>query len=84
MSNSEAPGKAVSRGGRPTKGGGPDAIPVNLRLSRQDHDGLVAVAAEIRVSGRPVLTVQDVLRRLVHGALSEPETLRRLVDVGQI
>lgn len=84
MSNPEAPGKVVSRGGRPTKGGGPDAVPVNLRLSRRDHDGLADVAAQIRVSGRPALTVQDVLRRLVRGALSDPETLRRLVDAGRI
>jgi hypothetical protein len=72
------------KGGRPAKGGGPDAVPVNLRLAPADHEALVNVASEIREPGRPVPTVQDVLRRLVRGSLTEPETLRRLVDLGKV
>jgi hypothetical protein len=57
-------------------------VAVNLRLAPEDHEALIEVAAAIRPPGRPAPTVQDVLRRLVKGSLSEPETLRRLVDIG--
>ncbi len=72
------------KGGRPPKGGGPDAVPVNLRLAPIDHEALVGLASDIREPGRAPPTVQDVLRRLVRGALTEPETLRRLVDKGKV
>lgn len=67
------------KGGRPTKGGGPDAIPVNLRLAPADHEALAELTSEFREAGRATPTVQDLLRRLVRGALSEPDTLRRLI-----
>lgn len=73
-----------TKGGRPAKGGGPDAVTVNLRLAAADHEALIETAADIRETGRPAPTVQDVLRRLVRGALAEPETLRRLVDLGKV
>jgi|tagenome__1003787_1003787.scaffolds.fasta_scaffold20772023_3 hypothetical protein len=73
-----------SKGGRPSKGGGPDAIPVNVRLAPGDHDALAKVAFDMKEPGRPMLTVQDVLRRLVRGALQDHETLNRLVKEGEI
>ena len=72
------------KGGRPPKGGGPDAVPVNLRLASADYEAIVAITSDIREPGRAPPTVQDVLRRLVRGALTEPETLRRLVDLGKV
>jgi hypothetical protein len=72
------------RAGRPSKGGGPDALPVNVRLAPADHDALAKVAFDLKVPGRPVLTVQDVLRRLVRGALQDPATLTRLVKEGEV
>lgn len=75
---------AKAKGGRPSKGGGPDAIPVNVRLSPEDHSALGKIASEIHTPGRPVPTVQDVLRRLVRGALNDPDTLNRLVKEGEI
>lgn len=76
--------RVPGKGGRPSKGGGPDAIPVNVRLSPSDHGALAKVAFEQMTPGRPPLTVQDVLRRLVRGALNDPETLNRLVKEGEI
>lgn len=73
-----------SKGGRPSKGAGSDAVPVNLRMAMEDHAALAEIAKEISVPGRPLPTVQDIIRRLVRGSLTEPETLRRLVDIGQI
>ena len=75
---------ARSKGGRPSKGGGPDAIPVNLRLSPTDQAALAKVAFELMTPGRPPLTVQDILRRLVRGAINDPNTLNRLVKEGEI
>jgi hypothetical protein len=72
-----------SKGGRPSKGGGPDAIPVNVRLAPADHDALAKIAFDLKTPGRPMLTVQDVLRRLVRSALADPETLNRLVREGE-
>jgi hypothetical protein len=57
---------------------------VNVRLSPADHSALAKVAFEQMTPGRPPLTVQDVLRRLVRGALNDPETLNRLVKEGEI
>lgn len=79
----EPPPKAGARGGRPSKSGG-DAIPVNLRLALDDHAALGRIAAEMHVPGRPVPTVQDVVRSLVRGALADPDALRRLVRQGGI
>lgn len=76
--------QTLSKGGRPSKGGGRDAIPVNVRLSPTDHAALARVAYEQMTQGRPPPTVQDVLRRLVRGALNDPETLNRLVKEGEI
>jgi hypothetical protein len=73
----------TSKGGRPSKGGGPNALPVNVRLDPSDHAALAKVAFELMTPGRPPLTVQDVLRRLVRGALTDPETLNRLVREGE-
>lgn len=73
-----------SKGGRPPKGAGSNAIPVNLRMALEDHAALAEIAKEISEQGRPLATVQDVIRRLVRGGLMEQETLRRLVDIGRI
>lgn len=80
----EAKRTPAAKGGRPSKGGGPDAIPVNLRLSPTDQAALAKVAFELMTPGRPPLTVQDVLRRLVRGAINDPATLNRLVKEGEI
>jgi hypothetical protein len=79
----EPPPKAAAKGGRPSKSGG-EAIPVNLRLALDDHAELGRIAAEMHVPGRPVPTVQDVVRSLVRGALADQDTLRRLVQQGGI
>lgn len=84
MSDTEGAVKPASRGGRPSKGGGSGTIPVNVRLATEDHDVLSDLATEIKVSGRPIPSVQDVIRRLIRGAIADPETLRRLVDDGQL
>jgi hypothetical protein len=76
--------RTPGKGGRPSKGGGPDAIPVNLRLAPAAQAALAKVAYELMTPGRPPLTVQDVLRRLVRGAINEPETLNRLVREGEL
>jgi len=67
----------VSRGGRPAKAG-VDGIPVNVRLSKADHLSLAKLAAKLMVPGRPLPTVQDVVRSLIRGALGEPELAFKL------
>lgn len=70
------------KGGRPPKGAGPHAVAVNLRMAPSDFDVLAELAPEIREPGQPPLTVQDVIRGLIRGAILEPETLRKLVRSG--
>jgi len=65
------------RGGRPAKAG-VDGIPVNVRLSQSDHLALAKLAGKLMVPGRPLPTVQDVVRTLIRGALNEPELAFRL------
>ncbi len=67
----------VSRGGRPAKAG-VDGIPVNVRLSQADHLSLAKLAAKLMIPGRPLPTVQDVVRSLIRGALGEPELALKL------
>jgi hypothetical protein len=69
--------KLVSRGGRPAKAG-IDGIPVNVRLSQADHLALAKLASKLMVPGRPLPTVQDVVRSVIRGALGEPELALRL------
>jgi len=76
--------KAGAKGGRPSKSGGGEAIPVNLRLALDDHAALARIAAEMHTPGRPMPTVQDVVRALVRGALADQDALRRLVRQGGI
>jgi hypothetical protein len=71
-----------SRGGRPAKAG-VDGIPLNVRLAQADHLALARIAAELIVPGRPLPTVQDVVRGLVRGVLKDPEALKRLVRQGE-
>jgi hypothetical protein len=71
-----------TKGGRPVKIGG-EGIPVNLRLAQADHMALARVATELLVPGRPMPTVQDVVRGLIRGALKDTETLKRLVREGR-
>jgi len=75
--------KVPAKGGRPSKSGG-DAIPVNVRLALDDHAALGQIAAQMHTPGRPVPTVQDIVRGLVRGALKDHEALRRLVREGGI
>lgn len=76
---------ARSKGGRPSKAAGNgEAIPVNVRLALEDHGELARIAYELLTPGRPVPTVQDVVRGLVRGALRDPETLKKLVRKGGI
>jgi hypothetical protein len=73
------------KGGRPSKAGaGGEAIPVNVRLALDDHGELARIAVELLVPGRPVPTVQDVVRGLVRGALQDHEALKKLVRKGGI
>lgn len=65
------------RGGRPAKAG-VDGIPVNVRLSQADHLALAKLAGKLMVPGRPLPTVQDVVRSLIRGALNEPDLAFRL------
>jgi len=65
------------RGGRPAKAG-VDGIPVNVRLSQADHLALAKLAGKLMVPGRPLPTVQDVVRSLIKGALNEPDLAFRL------
>ena len=78
--HSPAP-EAKPRGGRPAKAG-VDGMPVNVRLAQADHLALAKVAGELIVSGRPMPTVQDVVRGLIRGALKDVEVLKRLVRNG--
>jgi hypothetical protein len=72
-----------ARGGRPAKAG-PDGVPVNVRLAQDDHLALARIAAELMVPGRPMPTLQDVVRGLIRGALKDPEDLKRLVRAGRV
>src|SRR3712207_6845898 len=71
-----------ARGGRPAKAGA-DGLPVNVRLAQADHLALAKIAAELMVPGRPMPTVQDVVRGLIRGALKDPEGLKRLIHAGR-
>lgn len=75
-----AKGKPASaanpRGGRPAKAG-IDGMPVNVRLSQADHLALAKLAGKLMVPGRPMPTVQDVVRGIIRGALKEPELATR-------
>jgi hypothetical protein len=79
--------KAAARpkGGRPAKAGSVgDALPVNVRLALDDHAELAKVAVELMTPGRPMPTVQDVVRGLVRGALKDHASLLKLVRKGGI
>ena len=69
-------GYAKARGGRPAKAG-VDGMPVNVRLSQADHLALARLAGKLMVPGRPMPTVQDVVRGIIRGALKEPELATR-------
>src|SRR5690349_20675375 len=58
------PAPVSTRAGRPNKSGG-DGSPVNVRLAQADHMALARIAAELLVPGRPMPTVQDVVRGLI-------------------
>ncbi len=73
---SRASGSAKARGGRPAKAG-VDGMPVNVRLSQADHLALAKLAGKLVVPGRPMPTVQDVVRGIIRGALREPELATR-------
>ncbi len=73
---------AQSRAGRPSKAGA-DGVPVNVRLAQADHLALARIAAELMVPGRPMPTLQDIVRGLIRGALKDPEALKRLVREGR-
>lgn len=78
---SKPPGYSQPRkpqGGRPSKAGA-DGIPLNVRLSQGDHLALARLAGDLLVPGRPMPTVQDVVRGLIRGALQEPDAALRLV-----
>ena len=75
---SSSPQPRKSQGGRPSKAGA-DGIPLNVRLSQGDHLALARLAGNLLVPGRPMPTVQDVVRGLIRGALQEPEAALRLV-----
>jgi len=59
-------------------------LPVNVRLALDDHAELAKVAVELLVPGRPMPTVQDVVRGLVRGALKDHDALLKLVRKGGI
>ena len=67
------------QGGRPSKAG-VDGIPLNVRLSQRDHLALARLAGSLLVPGRPMPTVQDVVRGLIRGALQEPDAALRLIQ----
>jgi hypothetical protein len=69
-------GQSKARGGRPVKAG-VDGMPVNVRLSQADHLALARLAGKLVVPGRPMPTVQDVVRGIIRGALKEPELATR-------
>ena len=77
-----SPATAKARGGRPSKAGA-DGVPVNVRLAQDDHLALARIAAELMMPGRPMPTLQDVVRGLIRGALKDPEGLKRLVRASQ-
>lgn len=80
-----APKSTRSKGGRPAKAGSVgDTLPLNVRLGLNDHAELAKLAVELLTPGRPVPTVQDVVRGLVRGALSDHELLKKLVRKGGI
>jgi hypothetical protein len=69
-------GSVKARGGRPAKAG-VDGMPVNVRLSQADHLALAKLAGKLVVPGRPMPTVQDVVRGIIRGALREPDLATR-------
>ncbi len=74
----ESPQPRKPQGGRPSKAGA-DGIPLNVRLSQGDHLALARLAGDLLVPGKPMPTVQDVVRGLIRGALQEPNAALRLV-----
>ncbi len=74
--------RRATKAGRPAKAG-VAGLPVNVRLPQEDHVALARIAAELLVPGRPMPTVQDVVRGLIRGALKDTETLKRLVREGE-
>jgi hypothetical protein len=77
VAKGKSAGYAKARGGRPAKAG-VDGMPVNVRLSQADHLALARLAGKLVVPGRPMPTVQDVVRGIIRGALKEPELATRL------
>ena len=73
-----APRSKKPQGGRPSKAGA-DGIPLNVRLSQDDHLALARLAGEMLVPGRPMPTVQDVVRGLIRGALQQPDAALGLI-----
>jgi hypothetical protein len=76
VAKGKSAGNAKQRGGRPAKAG-LDGMPVNVRLSQADHLALARLAGKLVVPGRPMPTVQDVVRGIIRGALKEPELATR-------
>lgn len=76
VAKAKTAGYAKARGGRPAKAG-VDGMPVNVRLSQADHLALARLAGKLVVPGRPMPTVQDVVRGIIRGALKEPELATR-------
>lgn len=76
VARGKSAGNASARGGRPAKAG-VDGMPVNVRLSQADHLALARLAGKLVVPGRPMPTVQDVVRGIIRGALKEPELATR-------
>jgi len=74
----EAARSKKPQGGRPSKAGA-DGIPLNVRLSQSDHVALARLAGEMLVPGRPMPTVQDVVRGLIRGALQQPDAALGLI-----
>jgi len=74
----DAPRSKKPQGGRPSKAGA-DGIPLNVRLSQSDHLALARLAGEMLVPGRPMPTVQDVVRGLIRGALQQPDAALGLI-----
>jgi hypothetical protein len=52
---------------------------LNVRLSQSDHLALARLAGEMLVPGRPMPTVQDVVRGLIRGALQQPDAALGLI-----
>lgn len=73
-----APRSKKPQGGRPSKAGA-DGIPLNVRLSQGDHLALARLAGKMLVPGRPMPTVQDVVRGLIRGALQQPDAALGLI-----